>query len=1039
MIAGRRKALLLAALAISLAACGSNGVRQPTDARPDAASPDVAPDGAGDAGHDAGPDVPRDAPDGGADAAPDPLPGTHWVALPAPLGAPITAITFDGAGVLYAGAGGGDPGWLPGQAGIFRSSDEGASWRAANLGLFDYQIRPVIEYQVTALAAAGATIYAGTTSLLRSTDGGASWQHVSAGPLPLSFFNHIGAGGDLVAASSDGSEFSLWVSTDAGNTFQETPFGNGWVSDLEVLETGSVLLVASRQGVVRSTDQGATFNPVQGIDNASAGDTLLRCDGARTCYASTNVGAFADIPLYKSTDAGATWTLLPGATWPSLSAAFVPEHVIAVSDTGVVYIQHGLVIERSDDGGATFKTLFSPTTTGWFEPYCNGPYAVPYAARGAKLFAACLDGVYQFDDTEQRWRSASGSPATGPITGAAPLMVVDTSPTALGPGGDIYVIALEGRNPALSDRSLLKRSSDGGWTWQIVASPFAADACTVTPGGALICRNVTISTDMPLWLARSDNHGATWREVQLPTGPGGEPVGALVTTDGSNVYITGDGGFARSSDDGRTFQVIPNSRNVRELQALRNGHLLGIELVNGGFRSTDHGTTWEPIDGLLALPVIEDAAGRLIRYAGDGKLEVSSDEASTWTSLASSGVPGRVDIPVPLAIDGADHLFAFGPGPAPGPQFNGPLQVFASADGGAHFLPMRAQIPNPNATSVATDKQGRLLVATTGGVFRLESDAEPGPPRPDGGTAGTPDGGAGGPAPRPLSPVRDDSWMPETVPIAVDTAQRVYFSDSVTIYVIDAGTTSPYLTVAEAASTAGLGNVARILDVDVGPDGQLYVLLSSAQASETTGTDMVVTSNAAHRATLLRDLGDLNHRRMKVIAAGRVGYFSGTGFGTATAAGTQSVYTGAALGWSDTCQVVRRDLAIAPSGTVAFLPGCTDGAVQRGTADGASIGVLYQPNADTIYGEHFACVATDPAGGFYALVTDVLGRHNPRLVHLPEAVTGATVPTLVPTVPTFGEVSVANGGGLFDDCTMAVAPNGVIYAQTGNQIWKVGL
>ncbi len=180
----------------------------------------------------------------------------------------MTAIVFDSRGVLYAGAGGGDNGWLPAEAGIFKSTDEGASWRTANLGVFDYEIG-LAQHKIASLAAVGATIYAGTTSLLRSADGGASWQHVLAGPLPLSFFNNIGAGGDLVVASSDGSQFSLWVSTDAGNTFHETPFENGWVSGIDIL--GSVILVASSQGVVRSTDRGATFKPVQGIDNLSAG------------------------------------------------------------------------------------------------------------------------------------------------------------------------------------------------------------------------------------------------------------------------------------------------------------------------------------------------------------------------------------------------------------------------------------------------------------------------------------------------------------------------------------------------------------------------------------------------------------------------------------------------------------------------------------------------------------------------------------------------------------------------------------------------
>src|SRR5262249_775428 len=153
--------------------------------------------------------------------------------------------------------------------------------------------------------------------------------------------------------------------------------------------------------------------------------------------------------------------------------------------------------------------------------------------------------------------------------------------------------------------------------------------------------------------------------------------------------------------------------------------------------------------------------------------------------------------------------------------------------------------------------------------------------------------------------------------------------------------------------------------------------------------------------------------RLKVIGPGRVGYLSSAGFETATSAGTQTVYTAAALGWTNDCQMVQRDIAIASSGVVALLPGCSHAAVQRGTADGAALGVLHQPTPDTVQGEHYACAAADPGGGFYFIVTDIVNQDDPRLVHLPEGATAATVPTPVPTVPSLGEISYASGNSLF--------------------------
>ncbi|HEY7374168.1 MAG TPA: sialidase family protein, partial [Polyangia bacterium] len=473
-------------------------------------------------------------PDGSPDAGPDPLPGYHWVALPAPQGAPMKTIAVDSQGALYASARTSLSGLtMPsGGTGIFTSRDEGASWRTANLG--------IVDYNVVGLAAVGTTLYAGTSSLLRSTDGGASWQEAAPFDYPEGY-QYISGGGDLVAAWSGGH---IWVSTDAGSTFRMTTLKQGGALSVDVVENGSAILVGTTFGVFRSTDAGATFNPVQGIFNGQGLYARLRCDGQRTCYGTGHdTPQFSDPDaLLRSTDAGATWTPL------SINNSYM---VLAVSDTGSVYIGvGGYKMWRSDDAGVTLTEIVRPTAAGWVEPNCDGPLA----ARGDQVFAACADGVYRSDDKGQTWRRASGSPATGPITGAAAGIFVDASTTALGPGGDIYVNGVAGLAPDGTDNYALERSSDGGWTWQTAAPTFFSDPCTVTPGGALECLNVA-TPSMRVPLGRSDDHGATWTEVPLPASL--SPYNGFgLATDGSIVYLAASG-VARSSDDGRTFQVIP--------------------------------------------------------------------------------------------------------------------------------------------------------------------------------------------------------------------------------------------------------------------------------------------------------------------------------------------------------------------------------------------------------------------------------------------------------------------------------------------------
>jgi len=67
-----------------------------------------------------------------------------------------------------------------------------------------------------------------------------------------------------------------------------------------------------------------------------------------------------------------------------------------------------------------------------------------------------------------------------------------------------------------------------------------------------------------------------------------------------------------------------------------------------------------------------------------------------------------------LAIDGKGRLVAASSGKIANPT------VSISEDGGAHWKSV-ASLPNPNVLQFVTDKQGRLLAATSGGLYRFDS------------------------------------------------------------------------------------------------------------------------------------------------------------------------------------------------------------------------------------------------------------------------------------------------------------------------------
>jgi photosystem II stability/assembly factor-like uncharacterized protein len=604
-----------------------------------------------------------DGPAGGADG---PFANLRWAALQVPIGGAMRALAFDGAGRLYAGGVG---------VGIYVSPDEGASWRPISVGLTSYELQE--------LAADGNVVFAGTTSLLRSEDGGATW--LAPGPRStVGQVKPIAAQGDLVVAGSTYGGDALWVSNDRGKTFQSSRFAVE-VTDVAVL--GSVVLRAGPHGVQRSTDRGATFVGVPGVTD---GDASLRCDGVKTCYAAAHTaGTFEPAVILKTTDAGATW-MPTGKQSPK---------VLAVSETGIVYVTTNATVGRSDDGGQTWVEVFRPTTRESFAPDCNGGFV----ARGDKLFAACQDGVYRSDDRGARWNWAGGSPSVGAIVGRVSFAVADTSATALGPDGDLYASGFG------SKRSHLFRSVDDGRTWTDVTSPFDGGGCIVTAKGALMCIRPS-ATKGPL--IRSEDHGTTWRDIAVDAPGTTQSDGVnpgILARHGSIVYAAGRG-VARSEDDGLTFQLTADREAVTDLQVLRNGHLLAKRFLRDVYRSDDRGTTWKKLSVPIALPVMEADAGRIVAYAG-GQLIGSNDEGDTWAPLPfSTGAPFASGNPPALpAMDGLGRFYLL---------LNRQLHV--SADGGASWTLLPAPLPNTEVIRFFSDRKGRLLAATQGGLYRLD-------------------------------------------------------------------------------------------------------------------------------------------------------------------------------------------------------------------------------------------------------------------------------------------------------------------------------
>ena len=200
------------------------------------------------------------------------------------------------------------------EIGLFRSTDDGATWTRAGTGL-------PTGAGVESLATDGTAVFAAVNSptsfqtrgLYKSIDDGVSWAAVS-GFTNITIRNLAGRSGELyVYVSNTG----IFKSTDGAAT-PPTAINDGLAGN----RSGKVFaysggLIASASGIVhRSTDDGANWNPTTGFAVSRFGIELLAMaeDAAGVLYLGDEHAG-----LSVSSDGGATWVpdssgLLPAET-----------------------------------------------------------------------------------------------------------------------------------------------------------------------------------------------------------------------------------------------------------------------------------------------------------------------------------------------------------------------------------------------------------------------------------------------------------------------------------------------------------------------------------------------------------------------------------------------------------------------------------------------------------------------------------------------------------------------------------------------------
>ena len=378
-------------------------------------------------------------------------------------------------------------------AGIFRSTDHGATWHPAaggppgNGGPLDET-----PYGLTAASFGNVpTLYAACRfgGVFASIDHGATWSRVdqdltSPGPYALAFDASAGLAyaaleGDF-ARSLDGGV--TWSISDDGFAAQEV-----YTLAFDPRSSATVLAGTYGFGVFRSTDSGATWSRTS--EPAYVLGLFFDRHDPRIVYFVG--GNFAGV--FRSANGGVSWTAINAGLASSQYQA------LAQSGSGSVLLTGNFdgEIFRSTNGGASWQKSVAGLTASSIHFLAADPRAA------GTFFASTDSSIFRSTDGGVHWaRTATGYPAGGPTE-----ILVDPSNSTTVLAGSPAGFEEPGKGAW--------RSLTGGLTWNPIGGPLAnetVEAFAADPDHPGVFYAGTFGGGV----FRSADHGATW--AAFPSG-----------------------------------------------------------------------------------------------------------------------------------------------------------------------------------------------------------------------------------------------------------------------------------------------------------------------------------------------------------------------------------------------------------------------------------------------------------------------------------------------------------------------------------------
>jgi len=359
------------------------------------------------------------------------------------------------------------------------------------------------------------------------------------------------------------------------------PFRGGRISAVSgvVGDPGTFYIGLPAGGVWKTTNAGATWWPV--FDNVKDAEVIGAVEVApsngSTIYVGTGDlitgGGIAEgNGMYKSTDAGATWTRIGLEKTKQ-----IPSIVVDPRDANVVLVAaQGDVRHKSEDrgvfrstngGGSWTRTLFVDDSTGI-----------------QKLAIAFDRPDVVFATTVRHY--------TPPPPSASPIV----------PAGGLFGGGGGGGRPQGPTGTSIYKSIDGGVTWKEITGgglPRIPGRTSIAVANGTNAQRVYFTTNIGLF--RSDDGGATWKQMdasdtRVRNGQGGYNCGVYIDPKNPDVVYVFNTASYVSRDGGNTFTGFRGAPGGDDPQQgwidPTNGKRIILGYDQGAIVTLDGGDTW---------------------------------------------------------------------------------------------------------------------------------------------------------------------------------------------------------------------------------------------------------------------------------------------------------------------------------------------------------------------------------------------------------------------------------------------------------------